>query len=731
MTEVKNTPRYLTTEEINDIVNMIPKVKSASHEASAVATIQIKNSIAIQLKEIKIKPSKIKKLKEEILTAYYRSRVEPGNPTGIEASEGVGGPATQMTLNTFHSAGSNADAGAGLDIIRELLNISPVRRVKSSIIHFKDKYLTFEEVIHLKQEIIGISIFNLLKSTPKVIRSTICNESGEDIPIPYNNRGWWYDSYINIMMLENWDSPYYTRLIIDRSKMFSHGITPTDIMRTIKAEQNDLFNCVVSPSVNKDIYIDVYPSPSMSADTIETLGKKKKTGISGIDTTNSSLFVLKYFFIPELDKFNIKGINGVTNVFPENIKLMSVIKTCVKTHRVEDYESLLSENPQLTEDDLRNTWDLWLDVLKMSHMGIPVNKIERLLELCGVQIVETPVFYIHNPDSIYPKPWTEPRVNPIKFIVLMRGNGIDGKHPTKYVNSLIDEEEAKSREIVKEKIKENPDYIDDEDVSDLIRYGSYCYAKTNGANLDEILKHPLIDSSISITNNPNNIYYIIGIQAIYTFIVGDFYKTILSSSAYCNPQHIETLVKVMTNSLPTAITSNGIARQRRGAFADASFEHAVDVFVKSAAGGQWEGSKATSASIFFGDRGNFGTGAFKLSLNHEAIEEIYKNVNSKEISKEKLKDLAKTAGAFLNSVSADASSFSLGDGGGKKKSQLESLIKPSDTAKPLTQLKLSMRIAKMGYSVSIKMSTPGDFIVMPRAPRLDTELLQVMGLAAR
>jgi len=37
-----------------------------------------------------------------------RSLVEPGEAVGLLASQGVGEPSTQMTLNTFHLAGVGA-----------------------------------------------------------------------------------------------------------------------------------------------------------------------------------------------------------------------------------------------------------------------------------------------------------------------------------------------------------------------------------------------------------------------------------------------------------------------------------------------------------------------------------------------------------------------------------------------------------------------------------------------
>ena len=39
---------------------------------------------------------------------YLKSLVQPGEAVGVLASQSIGEPSTQMTLNTFHFAGSNS-----------------------------------------------------------------------------------------------------------------------------------------------------------------------------------------------------------------------------------------------------------------------------------------------------------------------------------------------------------------------------------------------------------------------------------------------------------------------------------------------------------------------------------------------------------------------------------------------------------------------------------------------
>ncbi|TIC01852.1 beta and beta-prime subunits of DNA dependent RNA-polymerase [Wallemia mellicola] len=66
--------------------------------------------------------AKPKQFKNLLKTIYARSLVEPGEAVGLLASQGVGEPSTQMTLNTFHFAGHGAaNVTLGIPRLREIV----------------------------------------------------------------------------------------------------------------------------------------------------------------------------------------------------------------------------------------------------------------------------------------------------------------------------------------------------------------------------------------------------------------------------------------------------------------------------------------------------------------------------------------------------------------------------------------------------------------------------------
>ena len=67
----------------------------------------------------------IRKIRALLWLKYMRSLVEPGEAVGILASQSIGEPSTQMTLNTFHLAGFGAqNVTLGIPRLREIIMVA-------------------------------------------------------------------------------------------------------------------------------------------------------------------------------------------------------------------------------------------------------------------------------------------------------------------------------------------------------------------------------------------------------------------------------------------------------------------------------------------------------------------------------------------------------------------------------------------------------------------------------
>ena len=75
-------------------------------------------------------------LMRDIYYRYIKSLVHPGEMVGALAAQSIGEPTTQLTLNTFHSAGTaKANATSGVPRIEELLSASPSPKRPSNTVY--------------------------------------------------------------------------------------------------------------------------------------------------------------------------------------------------------------------------------------------------------------------------------------------------------------------------------------------------------------------------------------------------------------------------------------------------------------------------------------------------------------------------------------------------------------------------------------------------------------------
>jgi DNA-directed RNA polymerase II subunit RPB1 len=78
-------------------------------------------------------------LMRDIRFRYIQAQVHPGEMVGALAAQSIGEPTTQLTLNTFHSAGTaKANATSGVPRIEELLSASSNPKRPSNTIYLQN-----------------------------------------------------------------------------------------------------------------------------------------------------------------------------------------------------------------------------------------------------------------------------------------------------------------------------------------------------------------------------------------------------------------------------------------------------------------------------------------------------------------------------------------------------------------------------------------------------------------
>jgi DNA-directed RNA polymerase II subunit RPB1 len=143
---------------------------------------------------------------------------------------------------------------------------------------------------------------------------------------------------------------------------------------------------------------------------------------------------------------------------------------------------------------------------------------------------------------------------------------------------------------------------------------------TVGTNMLEILALDFIDVNKTISNDIQEVYKIFGIEAARNAIFQELTEVIEFDSTYINYHHLSMLCDRMTyNSKMTSISRHGINNDDIGPIAKASFEETPEMFLKAARHAELDAMRGVSANVMCGQQGYFGTSAFQVLADINAL----------------------------------------------------------------------------------------------------------------
>jgi DNA-directed RNA polymerase II subunit RPB1 len=146
---------------------------------------------------------------------------------------------------------------------------------------------------------------------------------------------------------------------------------------------------------------------------------------------------------------------------------------------------------------------------------------------------------------------------------------------------------------------------------------------TVGTNLLDLLGLDYIDVNRTYTNDIQEIYNVLGIEAARQAIFNEISEVIEFDSTYINYHHLSLLCDRMTcNSTMVSIFRHGINNDNIGPVAKASFEETPEMFLKAARHAEVDPMRGVSANVMCGQEGYFGTSAFQVVLDIDKITQI-------------------------------------------------------------------------------------------------------------
>jgi DNA-directed RNA polymerase II subunit RPB1 len=189
--------------------------------------------------------------------------INPGELVGIIAAQTLGQNTTQLTLNSFHTAGSATGSAViteGLPRLLEIINITKNLKNSNMWIYLKDEFSkTKEEAQKIRAKFTYTKLKNLLTKSEILFDNkngiTDTNEDREFIR-SYKD----FTEYFGIdVNEENSFSPWILRLIFDKETMMNRKITVQEVQEIIKENShNDQdIECIFSDDSSSNIVMRI------------------------------------------------------------------------------------------------------------------------------------------------------------------------------------------------------------------------------------------------------------------------------------------------------------------------------------------------------------------------------------------------------------------------------------------------------------------------------------------
>lgn len=388
-------PRLLTSKEIEDIKSAIRTLDAQENEAyirspipeiSRFNTESMLQGVDERLRNIKITPLVLyKSLNNQrkvdgqyldiILNYFSKARVQAGRVVALDASAALMALFTQMTLSSFHQAGTSKSLGSGIGRCRELLMITDTGKNDAMFLYFR-RIKKFDDIILKKRP-------NIVYSTvKKVVKSSdfITKEEAMESP--------WYDMYQTaVLPVEGVD--LVLRIVCDVNEMYSLRITMFDLAEAIeRGTTRNNIRCVYSPM--SEGIMDVYL----------------------LDEFRSS-DAAEFFVRTMIDNFGsiaIKGIPGVNNIDPMTYSLLSVFndeqEQVDKSYKIELNRQRMDINGVDILDLLQmfrvagiKVRDYSDNFIVVETLDKPSTIISKLLEDDKIEDEKQPVAYVDDNDQ--------------------------------------------------------------------------------------------------------------------------------------------------------------------------------------------------------------------------------------------------------------------------------------------------------------------------------------------
>ena len=144
---------------------------------------------------------------------------------------------------------------------------------------------------------------------------------------------------------------------------------------------------------------------------------------------------------------------------------------------------------------------------------------------------------------------------------------------------------------------------------------------TEGSNLSAIFKIDGIDKVKTTTNDINEIYNVLGIEAARNAIINELYTTLSDQGLSVDLRHIMLVADMMTSEgVVKSIGRHGISGEKSSVLARAAFEETGKHLLHASIRGEVDDLTGIIENIIIGQPIPLGTGSVSVTMKNEALE---------------------------------------------------------------------------------------------------------------
>jgi len=585
-------PVLLTSEQIQSVLDDLPDPPGVGKTAIAISRKHTTERLRTILKEIKLVPvaGAFEEFKEELLKSFYFSLIEPGTAVGVTAGVSLGAPVTQLSLNSFHFAGTQSGVAMAFQKIRDLLTGSKMNRNPTMKIFLKKtnrlypgdnlhttRHIgTFEQILRLKAEFEQTMISDLV--TDDGVRLLTHDESViEGVPetIVMN-------AFVRPQRFTDRDIrfplTYVVRIQLNTYRMYTHRITMAMVAAAIEGPSPaDALTVVWKSQLEGIIYILV--------------DETKDYGQQAMSQAVAIQMLLQRDVINKFGQWKVSGLTGIFTIEPQEIKVLTGIYQVRRSNTTPDLHWIYTNH-------YKTRWE-----------GISLADIHNLFRVAGFNVqpidpekLRFGVIYNTLPKRSEIVTWTANTEED-------KRTGFQQKLQTGADFSLMD---AISLILEWANQVSGPEQTDYQ--KEVITASVYHYIRSDGANIEDTVWRSDIDQFRTSSNHSHEIAQLFGIDAALVFLIFSFRQTLIDFGSYVNARHIALIFGLLCNlGMINSLTFAGINRRRIGALAAASSERSMEVFMNRSTFGDTEAIDGVSEAIYVGQRfKRVGTGSISL-----------------------------------------------------------------------------------------------------------------------